>query len=49
MTTVHSYTATRRPWTARARKDWKGGRSAAINLIPRTTGAPKAVGLRCPK
>jgi glyceraldehyde 3-phosphate dehydrogenase (phosphorylating) len=32
-----------------SRKDWKGGRAAAINLIPSTSGAAKAVGLVCPK
>ena len=34
---------------ARRRKDWKGGRTAAINIIPTTTGAAKAVGLVCPE
>ena len=32
-----------------SKKDWKGGRSAAINLIPSTTGAAKAVGLVLPE
>ena len=32
-----------------SKKDWKGGRSAAINIIPSTTGAAKAVGLVCPE
>jgi glyceraldehyde 3-phosphate dehydrogenase (phosphorylating) len=45
MTTVHSYTATQKTADGPSRKDWKGGRSAAINVIPSTTGAAKAVGL----
>ena len=49
MTTVHSYTATQKTVDGPSRKDWKGGRAAAINLIPSTTGAAKAVGLVCPK
>src|SRR5947207_8147069 len=48
MTTVHSYTATQKTVDGPSKKDWKGGRSAAINLIPSTTGAAKAVGLVCP-
>jgi len=32
-----------------SRKDWKGGRAAAINIIPSTTGAAKAVGLAIPE
>ncbi len=39
MTTVHSYTATQKVVDGPSKKDWKGGRSAAINLIPSTTGA----------
>src|SRR4026207_1237588 len=49
MTTVHSYTATQKTVDGPSRKDWKGGRSAAINVIPSTTGAAKAVGLVCPE
>ena len=49
MTTVHSYTATQKTVDAPSKKDWKGGRSAAINLIPSTTGAARAVGLVCPE
>jgi len=48
MTTVHSYTATQKTVDGPSRKDWKGGRSAAINIIPSSTGAAKAVGLVLP-
>lgn len=49
MTTVHSYTATQKTVDGPSRKDWKGGRSAAINIIPSGTGAAKAVGLAIPE
>src|SRR5690349_5258956 len=49
MTTVHSYTATQKTVDGPSKKDWKGGRSAALNLIPSTTGAAKAVALVCPE
>jgi glyceraldehyde 3-phosphate dehydrogenase len=49
MTTVHSYTATQKTVDGPSRKDWKGGRTAAVNIIPSTTGAAKAVGLVCPE
>src|SRR5271157_3365934 len=49
MTTIHSYTATQKTVDGPSKKDWKGGRAAAINLIPSTTGAAKAVGLVCPE
>jgi len=49
MTTVHSYTATQKTVDGASRKDWKGGRSAAINIIPSSTGAAKAVGLAIPE
>ncbi|MBY0229783.1 MAG: type I glyceraldehyde-3-phosphate dehydrogenase [Gemmataceae bacterium] len=49
MTTVHSYTATQKTVDGPSRKDWKGGRAAATNIIPSTTGAAKAVGLVCPE
>jgi glyceraldehyde 3-phosphate dehydrogenase len=49
MTTIHSYTATQKSVDGPSRKDWKGGRSAAINVIPSTTGAAKAVGLAIPE
>lgn len=44
MTTIHSYTATQKTVDGPSKKDWRGGRAAAINLIPSTTGAAKAVG-----
>ena len=44
MTTIHSYTATQRTVDGPSKKDWRGGRAAAINIIPSTTGAAKAVG-----
>jgi glyceraldehyde 3-phosphate dehydrogenase len=48
MTTIHSYTATQKTVDGPSRKDWKGGRTAAINIIPSATGAAKAVGLVLP-
>jgi glyceraldehyde 3-phosphate dehydrogenase (phosphorylating) len=49
MTTIHSYTATQKTVDGPSRKDWKGGRAAAINIIPSTTGAARAVGLAIPE
>jgi glyceraldehyde 3-phosphate dehydrogenase len=49
MTTVHAATATQKTVDGPSRKDWKGGRSAAINIIPSSTGAAKAVALVCPE
>ena len=49
MTTVHSYTATQKTVDGPSKKDWKGGRAAAMNIIPSTTGAAKAVALVCPE
>ena len=48
MTTIHAYTATQKTVDGPSKKDWKGGRSAAINVIPRTTGAARAVGAGLP-
>merc|ERR1712166_362872 len=44
MTTIHSYTATQKTVDGVSAKDWRGGRSAACNIIPSSTGAAKAVG-----
>ncbi|MGF1679409.1 MAG: hypothetical protein ACFCUX_09475, partial [Candidatus Methylacidiphilales bacterium] len=42
-------TATQKTVDGPSAKDWKGGRAAAINIIPSTTGAAKAVGLAIPE
>ncbi|KAJ8319809.1 hypothetical protein KUTeg_001396 [Tegillarca granosa] len=44
MTTVHAYTATQKTVDGPSSKDWRGGRTAAMNIIPSSTGAAKAVG-----
>jgi len=44
MTTIHSYTATQKTVDGPSKKDWRGGRAAAINVIPSSTGAAKAWG-----
>ena len=44
MTTVHATTATQKTVDGASKKDWRGGRAAAANIIPSSTGAAKAVG-----
>ena len=48
MTTIHSYTATQKTVDGPSKKDWKGGRSAAINILPSSPGAAKATALVLP-
>ena len=48
MTTVHATTGTQKTVDSPSKKDWRGGRAAAGNIIPSSTGAAKACALVIP-
>jgi glyceraldehyde 3-phosphate dehydrogenase len=49
MTTCHALTSSQPTVDGPSRKDWRGGRSAMVNIIPSTTGAAKAVAICLPE
>ena len=49
MTTIHCYTATQKTVDGPSKKDWKGGRTAAINIIPRPPAPPRPSAWCCPE